>query len=285
MLRSKNKRSAYISFEYVIMGAIVCIGLTLIIPMVKNHVKDVTDEAVSNLITYEKTGGSHILAVRPNDANAQEVNPWDPSYNPSNPTEGNSTTLTSKLYFDDAYPSVNTDDLIVLTVKSDPETVTFPSIKWTVLSGGENAVIMTSVDTKSIEVTGSKPGKVVVQAKSQDGTEKVTYAYITVIRPASDISVDKNSVEISPNGYNGLPTSEQITAIVSPADVSDGHVEWGFVNSNGSECVDISTNNNVLTVTAKKPAGISCNKTVTLYAQASNGLRKEISISVFDSGS
>ena len=173
--------------------------------------------------------------------------------------------VTRKLYFADPYPQVNTDEMITLTVIAEPDDISYQGIAWNILSGGSHAYIIKSRDSKSVEITGVTPGRIVLQASAKDASGKVAYAYVDVIRQPQSIYLDQTKINLKVS--DPANKTKTVTATVLPADTTNNYVVWSYENPTGSECTSFTTNGHNITITAKKPEGISCNN-VTVKIKA-----------------
>lgn len=254
----RNHKKGFVALDGIITGAIALTLLAAFMPNLRTTIGLFGTRTDENIKSYEhKTG--ELVATNPSGASG--LNPSN--YVIDNTILADKVVLTQDLYFNDPYPKVNTDEMIVLTVLSNPSNITNNKVDWSILAGSQLAYIIKSVDTRSVEITGVSPGRIVLQAKTQDTSGRIAYAYVDVIRQPSSISLDQTKVNLKVSDPSN--NSKTITATVLPADTTENYVVWSYENPTGSECTSFTTNGHSITVTAKKPEGISCNNVVAKF--------------------
>ena len=180
-----KNRKGFISFDAVILGAIVLILLAGFMPRIRLAIGQYGTRTGNQILMYETGTGSHLAA---NPGGTTGVNPGD--FVVDDELMVDKVIVTRKLYFADPYPQVNTDEMITLTVIAEPDDISYQGIAWNILSGGSHAYIIKSRDSKSVEITGVTPGRIVLQASAKDASGKVAYAYVDVIRQPQSIYLD-----------------------------------------------------------------------------------------------
>lgn len=259
---NKDKKG-FIAFDAVILGMIICIMLSFFIPKVKNAVTKYANRTSDRVTLYEQGTGSHFAT---NPSGSTGLNPDD--YIVDGDILGDKIVTTQKIYFENPYPSVNTDEMITLTATTYPDDITDNTLTWKILSGNDLAYIIRSLDTKSVEITGIAPGRIILQAQANDASGKVAYAYIDVVRQPQSVTLDQNKINLSVSDLS--ENTKTVTATVLPDDTTNNYVAWSYADSTGSECTSFTTNGHSITVSAKKPKGISCNNvTVKIKAETS----------------
>lgn len=259
----KNKRG-FIAFDAMILGAIILMLLAAFMPKIRLAIGEYATRTGNQVLMHEDKTGSHFAS---NPGGTVGINP--DNYIVDNTLMVDKVVVTQKLWFADPYPKVNTDEMITLTVLAEPADITEKGIEWSILSGGEHAYIIKSRDSKSVEITGTSPGRIVLQARAKDTSGKVAYAYVDVIRQPQSIYLDQTKINLKVS--DAANKTKTVTATVLPADTTDNYVVWSYENPTGSECTSFTTNGHNITITAKKPEGISCNNvTVKIKATTSD---------------
>lgn len=237
--------------------------LTFLIPKIKEAVTGYANRTSDRVTLYEQGTGSHFAN---NPSGSTGLNPGDHNFDEG--FLGDKIVTTQKIYFENPYPVVNTDDMITLTALTYPDNITDNTLSWKILSGNDLAYIIRSLDTKSVEITGISPGRIILQAQANDASGKVAYAYIDVVRQPQSITLDQNKINLSVS--NLAENTKTVTATVLPDDTTNNYVVWSYADPTGSECTSFITNGHSITISAKKPEGISCNNvTVKIKAETS----------------
>ena len=272
----KNKNGS-IALNAIVVLLIICLFLVVMIPNLNKTVGNVITGSTEDTMAIDGLHSGHQL-LGDVEKPIGSV-PIDPGNYDSDAIK-DQTTVTNKLYFDDDHPFVYVDEVLTLDVKRDPVTVSHDKINWRILqnkneSGQQLGYIIQSADTQSVEITGVEPGRIIIEATSDDSSKVSTYAFIDVYQLPESISLSQNVVELS----IGSRELKEIIATVNPDDTSDKAVIWEYGTggevSSGSECLSITsqgTNGSKLRVQAVPATdGIesSCiGKNITLIARS-----------------
>lgn len=270
---NRINKKGYISLEYVIIAAIVCVFVALIFPWFKKDGGDYANSIRDKLIAREEYIGKHVLAYHPTTTNSVKMDEWVVGGN-------NSGLLTSSVQIShidfnngDDY-QLKVGEIIYIDATVRPNNATNKDLAWVVTSGGTN-IIPSKIDSSTIQIVGAAPGRSVIYANAKDGSGTKRFAYITVIQPVNRITLDKSSINLSA----GAAEEAFVTATVYPSDATEQRVNWSFGNGGiGSECVMMETMGKTVKLTAKR----NCNnkQTKIIATTLDGGYSAEVTINV-----
>lgn len=269
-------KKGYISLEYVIVAAIVCIGVAAFFPWMREDGGEYSDMLRNKLIAREEYIGKHVLAHNPTTTNPVKQQDWVIGGNNSGLIQ--TSIPISHIDFEngDDY-RLRVGEIVYIDASVRPTTATKKDLRWIVASGGDYIipVVDRTSSTSTLQVTGAAPGRSVIYAEAKDGSGTKRYAYVTVIQPVNGIVLDKSAISLSA----GSAEVAYVTATVNPSNATEQRVNWAFGNGGiGSECVAMETNGKSIKLTAKR----NCNgQTAKIIATTlDGGYTAEVEINV-----
>lgn len=272
-----NKKKGFVAFHAMLIVAISLMFIAFAVyPAFKNKMGGITDKVNDNVLTVEKGNGSQVV-----DGNNLHANFVDSSVGVENDPSDFETVITStRVYFENPKPTISTDEVFILRAIVEPENVSDNSVTWTILKGQDLAAVIRGSDSRNLEITGREPGMLVVQARTNDASQRIAYAYINIIQRPTSMSLDRSSITVHTSDAPSTWTT--VTASVMPADTTDKSILWKFVDSNGAECINIQTNGASINIQGKTVAGVECNgRTVKMQAVSSDPtVYQELTINV-----
>ncbi len=154
-----------------------------------------------------------------------------------------------------------------LTVTISPGNATNKAVTW---KSSDATVATVSTSGK---VTAVAPGKATITVTAKDGSGKSASCEVTVIRPVTGVTLNKNSVELVTG------ESETLTATVKPDNASNKALTWkssdttvATVSSSG-KITAVGPGTATITATAKDGSGKSASCNVRVFSQQEKQVR------------